>query len=129
MRGTIVLVLMGASLASCMETGQSSPQYFNLSDGEISKLQDAGVHGCGACSLRLAQYYEMGKQDNAAALRWYKRSAEDGNSHGMYEYGLFMSEKDDPDSKDEGRQWLEKAKAAGDSQAEDHLRVLDSRHE
>jgi TPR repeat protein len=135
----IMLVVVGV-ITSCAEQnentqqhGLSTQQYFDLTEYQISVMKASALQGNGDPALRLAQYYSASKNDDENALYWYKTAAGAGNSQGMYGYGVSLKQKGDPDSRNQARHWLTKAKTSGDARvsqmADFQLRQLDKEND
>ena|ERR1700722_15203095 len=122
-----ILFIVGIIATSCMETGRSTEQYFDLSNQDVTRLTTAASYDHGEAALRLGQYYSGSKHDMNAAAQWYKRSAEAGNAQGMYNLGLYyISDTSEPQHNHLARFWLQKAKESGEPLAGLALKSLAS---
>jgi len=74
--------------------------------------------------LRIGDLYrfpDAGAADNTEAEKWYRKSADAGNSFALFRLGQIY---DTPGGYDTARQWYEKAAAAGDAGAMNNLGIL-----
>jgi TPR repeat protein len=75
-------------------------------------------------SLRLYRFYDFVKLDRASAIKWLKKSAEDGNPQGQYILGKTYL--DDPSQKnlEQAKYWLSKSASNGYAEAKEAIKHL-----
>ncbi|MGQ0672872.1 MAG: tetratricopeptide repeat protein [Hyphomicrobium sp.] len=100
----------------------------------MTLVQKAAELGDARAQYELGLAYEKGTvlgRDITAAGKWLKASAEQNFSDGQFAYGVLLAtgqgkglDKATDAEKAEALQWLEKAKAGGNLEAADYIKVL-----
>jgi len=91
----------------------------DLSSKDLDKLVPAALGGDGDAALRLGSYYAIVKRDKKAQMYWYQVSAEDNDPNGWYDYGVLLSQSEDPKDKLRAHYWIDKAASAGIKEAKE----------
>ena len=112
------VIMSGCAMNSAEEQPTTGALSFDLTSAEVSDLTEKAQSGDSAASLRLYRFYDFVKLDRDSALRWLRKSAQDGNPQGQYILGKTYM--DDPAVKDQKKaiHWLSQAASNGYPEAQ-----------
>ena len=103
----------------------------------MSLVRKAAELGDARAQYELGMAYEKGHvidRDISAAAEWLRKSAEQDFAEGQFAYGVMLAtgrgrglDKASQEDKTEALEWLRKAKAGGNLEADDYIKILEAR--
>lgn len=87
---------------------------------EVPVIQEKALTGDGNEALKLSLFYNIGSK----AEYWAGIAAQNGSVEGCYNYGYFLSRKNDRQSKLRALFWLKKALEGGVEEAPSLIRIV-----
>ena len=128
----IIFIFLIALVSGCVESHPKSEvislnQPMLLLETDRVRLEKAANGGDRSAAFRLFMYYDFGSFNHTVALKWLRKSAEQGYVMAQFDLGYLLVQEDDPDKKREGKEWLRKAARGGCARATDVLREIESK--
>ncbi len=98
-------------------------QHF-LSEKELARLKTKSLAGSPEAAFRLYQFYENDGKDEEESRYWLRIAAQNDDSVGQYEFGLFLASSADLKDQQRARFWIERAAKNGNPGAVEYLKIL-----